>query len=84
MRGPAATQATWSIAFSQEHFKTISYAKFGGQTECIMGNSKIVNDCTFEKRSDNDLCLVDVGWGVGGGGAEREGRSSFILLAIVQ
>ena len=32
-----------SIAFSQEHFKTISYAKFGGQTECIMGNSKIVN-----------------------------------------
>ena len=23
--------------------KTISYAKFGGQTECIMGNWKIVN-----------------------------------------
>ena len=33
-----------SIAFSQEHFKTISYAKFGGQTECIMGDSKIVNN----------------------------------------
>ena len=32
-----------NIAFSQEHFKTISYAKFGGQTECIMGNWKIVN-----------------------------------------
>ena len=29
--------------FLQEHFKTISYAKFGGQTECIMGNWKIVN-----------------------------------------
>ena len=26
------------------HFKTISYAKFGGQTECIMRNSKIVNE----------------------------------------
>ena len=35
--------APGSIAFSQEHFKTISYAKFGGQTECIMGNWKIVN-----------------------------------------
>ena len=28
---------------SQEHFKTIIYAKFGGQTECIMGNWKIEN-----------------------------------------
>ena len=36
--------APGSIAFSQEHFKTISYAKFGGQTECIMGNWKIVNE----------------------------------------
>ena len=35
--------APGSIAFSQEHFKTISYAKFGGQTECIMGNWEIVN-----------------------------------------
>ena len=25
---------------SQEHFTTIVYAKFGGQTECIMGNWK--------------------------------------------
>ena len=28
---------------SQEHFITIGYAKFGGQTECIMGNWKIEN-----------------------------------------
>ena len=28
---------------SQEHFTTIVYAKFGGQTECIMGNWKIEN-----------------------------------------
>ena len=41
---PLFLNAPGSIAFSQEHFKTISYAKFGGQTECIMGNSKIVND----------------------------------------
>ena len=27
----------------QEHLKIIVYAKFGGQTKCIMGNSKIEN-----------------------------------------
>ena len=27
----------------QEHLKTIVYAKFEGQTKCIMGNSKIEN-----------------------------------------
>ena len=37
------SNAPGSIAFSQEHFKTISYAKLGGQIECIMGNWKIVN-----------------------------------------
>ena len=31
------------MQYSQEHLKTMLYAKFGGQTECIMGNSKIVN-----------------------------------------
>ena len=31
----------------QEHLKTIVYAKFGGQTKCIMGNSKIEN-CSEE------------------------------------
>ena len=44
---PLVVNGPGSIAFSQEHFKTISYAKFGGQTECIMGNWKIVNDLTF-------------------------------------
>ncbi len=28
---------------SQENLKTIVYAKFGGQTKCIMGNWKIEN-----------------------------------------
>ena len=46
-----------SIAFSQEHFKTISYAKFGGQTECIMGNSKIVN---WDLETGDHGCLIDV------------------------
>ena len=31
------------MQYSQEHLKTMVFAKFGGQTECIMGNSKIVN-----------------------------------------
>ena len=30
-------------AYSQEHSATMVYAKFGGQTECIMGNWKIEN-----------------------------------------
>ena len=25
------------MQYSQEHLKTMVYAKFGGQTECIMG-----------------------------------------------
>lgn len=49
----------------------------------MMSFKETGHDFTFEKRSDNDFCLVEVGGG-GGGGAEREGRSSFILLAIVQ
>ena len=32
------------MQYSQEHLKTMVYAKFGGQTECIMGNSKIENN----------------------------------------
>ena len=31
------------MQYFQEHLKTMVYAKFGGQTECIMGNWKIVN-----------------------------------------
>ena len=31
------------MQYSQEHLKTMVYAEFGEQTECIMGNSKIEN-----------------------------------------
>ena len=31
------------MQYSQEHLKTMVYAKFGGQTECIMGNWKMEN-----------------------------------------
>ena len=34
------------MQYSQEHLKTMVYAKFGGQTECIMGNWKIENFCS--------------------------------------
>ena len=33
------------MQYSQEHLKTMVYAEFGGQTECIMGNWKIENVC---------------------------------------
>ena len=35
------------MQYSQEQLKTMVYAKFGGQTECIMGNWKIENTDTF-------------------------------------
>ena len=31
------------MQYSQGHLKTMVYAEFGGQTECIMGNWKIGN-----------------------------------------
>ena len=31
------------MQYSQGHLKTMVYAEFGGQTECIMGNWKIEN-----------------------------------------
>ena len=37
------------MQYSQEHLKTMVYAKFGGQTECIMGNWKIENG-RFKRR----------------------------------
>ena len=37
------------MQYSQEHLKTMVYAEFGGQTECIMGNSKIENTPIFSK-----------------------------------
>ena len=36
------------MQYSQEHLKTMVYAEFGGQTECIMGNWKIVNNAPPE------------------------------------
>ena len=33
---------------SQEHLKTMVYAEFRGQTECIMGNWKIENTPSFQ------------------------------------
>ena len=38
------------MQYSQEHLKTMVYAEFGGQTECIMGNSKI------ENKEYKDIC----------------------------
>ena len=31
------------MQYSQKHLKTMVYAEFGGQTECIMGSWKIEN-----------------------------------------
>ena len=41
------------MQYSQEHLKTMVYAKFGGQTECIMGNWKIGNSFQFLLFKDN-------------------------------
>ena len=38
------------MQYSQEHLKTMVYAKFGGQTECIMGNWKIENALSLVER----------------------------------
>ena len=35
------------MQYSQEHLKTMVYAEFGGQTECIMGNWKIENNLSL-------------------------------------
>ena len=63
---PLFLNAPGSIAFSQEHFKTISYAKFGGQTECIMGNWKIVNSVNIanfsRKRGGRTFRKSGFGW----------------------
>ena len=36
------------MQYSQEHLKTMVYAKFWGQTECIMGNWKIENGIVIQ------------------------------------
>ena len=40
---PPLKNALGKIQHSQEHLKTMVYAEFGWQTECIMGNWKIEN-----------------------------------------
>ena len=39
------------MQYSQEHLKTMVYAEFGGQTECIMGNWKIENEPLLSTQS---------------------------------
>ena len=48
---------------SQEHFTTIVYAKFGGQTKCIMGNWKIVNSLALTIISLRERPLLYEIWG---------------------
>ena len=48
------------MQYSQEHLKTMVYAEFGGQTECIMGNWKIENiTFVFQKRTNVSFLLTD-------------------------
>ena len=41
------------MQYSQEHLKTMVYVKFGGQTECIMGNWKIENRYQYIHKYDH-------------------------------
>ena len=52
------------MQYSQEHLKTMVYAEFGGQTECIMGNWKIENYSTksFESFFLAILCCLNEVW----------------------
>ena len=45
------------MQYSQEHLKTMVYAKFGGQTECIMGNWKIENIQSQTSETYSPKCL---------------------------
>ena len=50
------SNAPGSTAFSQEQLKTITYAKFGGQTERIMRDSKIVSNIKLWMHLGNLEC----------------------------
>ena len=52
------------MQYSQEHLKTMVYAEFGGQTECIMGNWKIENGVTIQIRpfEQNLVILLLISW----------------------
>ena len=45
------------MQYSQEHLKTMVYAEFWGQTECIMGNWKIEN--AWRQNSEFLLYILD-------------------------
>ena len=47
------------MQYSQEHLKTMVYAKFGGETECIMGNWKIENTARFLPATTNKPEVCD-------------------------
>ena len=48
---------------SQEHLKTMVYAKFERQTKCIIGNVKIVNARNFSENFMTwcDFCTLSPG-----------------------
>ena len=48
------SNALGKMQFSQEHLKTMVYAKFGGQTESIMGDSKIENRLKLSANGRNN------------------------------
>ena len=47
------------MQYSQEHLKTMVYAEFGGQTECIMGNSK-KKRMEFGNIYNADICGISI------------------------
>ena len=47
------------MQYSQEHLKTMVYAEFGGQTECIMGNWKIEN-CRPQLKKEKNSNTVNL------------------------
>ena len=59
---PLFSNALGNMQCPQEHLKTIVYAKFGGQTKCIMGNSKIENkwQCFNHHRVETKVVVVVV------------------------
>ena len=50
------------MQYSQEHLKTMVYAEFGGQTECIMGNWKIENSVNKASASLPQCNLAKIHW----------------------
>ena len=71
------------MQYSQEHLKTMVYAEFGGQTECIMGNSKIEN--LFGMQLLKTSIINEIFYGIhintfGGGSYPGSSQSDFFLV----